>query len=197
MLSGALLLLVFLVAVLAIPLRLSYKLSWPEPFESDVRLQWAFGLLSLRVPAPKSPRTATKDEEHLEKPDRLRPSKLKSGNLLSVIRRKAFRQRLTVFGGDMWRAVHKRDVKLHLVIGLGDPADTGQLWALVGPMAGILATIQDTSIVIEPEFVDATIALDGSGTLRIIPLEIIYLIIGLLLSPPIWRGIREVRATGH
>ena len=98
---------------------------------------------------------------------------------------------------DFWHAVRKRHVSLHIRIGLGDPADTGQLWAVVGPVAGVLATIQEASIEIEPEFFDTTFELDGSGNIRLIPLQMIYLIVALLLSPAVWQGISKMRTAGR
>jgi hypothetical protein len=40
---------------------------------------------------------------------------------------------------------------------------------------------------------DATFELDGSGSIRIIPLQLIVLTLALLLSPPVWQGIRQMR----
>jgi Protein of unknown function (DUF2953) len=97
------------------------------------------------------------------------------------------------FVRDLWHVVHKKDVVLRVRIGLGDPADTGQLWAIVGPVAGVLANIQEALIDIEPEFRDATFELDSSGTLRVIPLQVLYMTVALLLSPPVWQGIRQMR----
>ena len=108
---------------------------------------------------------------------------------------KPFRQRVFRFIRAVWRAIHKQDLRLRMRIGLGDPADTGQLWALVGPLSGLLANNREASIEIEPEFFDAIFELDSSGSIRIIPLQLLYLAVGLLLSPSVWQGIREMRQT--
>ena len=94
---------------------------------------------------------------------------------------------------ELWHAIQKRDVSLRIRIGLDDPADTGQLWAILGPVAGMLANVRQASIEIEPEFSVSTFELDSSGTIRIIPLQLLYLILALLLSPAVWRGIRQMR----
>ena len=60
----------------------------------------------------------------------------------------------------------------------------------------MLARLRDARVVIEPDFVDATFEVDSSGTLRVIPLQFVMLALGLLVSPPIWRGIALMRATG-
>ena len=91
--------------------------------------------------------------------------------------------------------LQKENLKLRVCIGLGDPADTGLLWAVVGPIAGILATTKETSINIVPDFVDTTMEVDSSGTLRLIPLQIIILTLGFFLSAPVRQGIKQMRAT--
>ncbi len=82
---------------------------------------------------------------------------------------------------------------MRIRIGLGDPADTGQLWSIVGPVAGILANSKEVVLEIEPEFFDATFELDGSGNIGIVPLQLIYLIFGVLLSPSVWQGVKQMR----
>ena len=97
---------------------------------------------------------------------------------------------------DLWRAVDRQNLQLHLRIGTGDPAETGQLWALLGPISGMLQNLADGRVRVTPEFVEAVFDFDGSGRLRVIPLRILAIAAGLMLSPPIWRGLRAMRAGG-
>ncbi|MDX1697383.1 MAG: DUF2953 domain-containing protein, partial [Thiohalobacterales bacterium] len=113
---------------------------------------------------------------------------------LAAIRQKSFRRRIIRFAGDIWRALHKSNLSLQIRLGLGDPADTGRLWAVVGPVAGILSNTREASIEVMPEFLESTFEMGGSGEIRVIPLQMIYLTAGLLLSPPFWQGIRRMRA---
>ena len=95
---------------------------------------------------------------------------------------------------DAWRAIGKRGLDLRLRIGLGDPADTGRLWALVGPLSGYLAASGQAVIAVEPDFVDSVFEARGSGALSVVPLRMLGLVTGLLLSPPVWRGLWRMRA---
>ncbi|MGD2053030.1 MAG: DUF2953 domain-containing protein [Gammaproteobacteria bacterium] len=112
---------------------------------------------------------------------------------MTAIQHKAFRQRVFRFVRDIWCIIHKQNLSLRVRIGLGDPADTGRLWAFVGPVAGMLTVIQDTSIEIAPEFSDAVFELDSSGVIRVVPLQMIYFTFGLLLSPSFWQGLKRIR----
>ena len=193
MLTGVAAFLLLLIAVLAIPVRLTFHASWPQLDQGVFKLQWAFGLVSVRLPSPQSKAPSAEGEEPARKIERPEPSPRKKRNAFAHIQQKSLRRRIVRFIRDLWCAVHKRDVMLRMRIGLGDPADTGQLWSVVGPVTGMLANIEDASFIIEPEFFDTTFELDGSGNIRFIPLQIIYLIIGMLLSPSVWQGIKQMR----
>jgi len=192
-LTGVLAFLLSLLALLAIPVSLTFHVSWQQDLQNDIRLKWAFGLVRMRIAPDRSGESSPEGEKVQQKIARSGRAPGKERNVFAVIRQKRFRQRIIRFVSDLWHAIHKKNVNLRARIGLGDPADTGQLWAMLGPMAGMLASIQEVSITIEPEFLDTTIELDGSGSIRIIPLQIIYLTTAMLLSPPVWRGIRQIR----
>lgn len=193
MLTGAAAFLLLLIALLAIPLTLTFQVSWQQAFESDIELQWAFGLVRIRSRSSRAAAPTPEGEKREPGVGRGKRAPGKRQNFFAVVRHTEFRRRIIRFISDMWRAVHKKEVSARVRVGLGDPADTGQLWAIVGPMAGMLANVQAASIDIEPDFLDATLDLDSSGSVRIIPLHMIYLGAALLLSPAVWQGIRQMR----
>ncbi|MCF6256826.1 MAG: DUF2953 domain-containing protein [Gammaproteobacteria bacterium] len=182
-----------LITLLVIPVTLTFKISWQQIFQSDVKLLWLFGLVCVRLFPSQPEIPAQENDELIKKVSYFWRSSREKTIPFAVIRQKAFRQRITRFIRDLWHAVQKRNLGLHIHIGLGDPADTGQLWAVVGPIAGMLSNVQGATIEIKPEFIDPTFKLDSSGTIRLIPLQLIYLIIALLLSPSIWRGVKKMR----
>lgn len=193
MLTAAAVFLLLLMALLAIPITLRFRISWRESFKQDIRLQWAFGLVHLRIDRPRSKGTPRRQRKPRRKAQPREHARGRGRNLLGALGQRRFRRRILRFARDLWRAVHKRDVRLRVRIGLDDPADTGQLWAVLGPLAGMLATLREPSVIVEPAFAPPTFALDTSGSVRIIPLEAIYLAVGLLSSPSFWRGIGALR----
>jgi len=197
MLTGVVVFLLVLISLLAIPITLTFKASWRQDFVSDIRLHWLFGLVHVRFHSTKShisskPVSST-GEQAQQKSARKKSKARKKAHVLAAIQKRKFRQRIIRFINDIWHAVYKRDLILRMRVGLGDPADTGQLWAFVGPVTGMLANVQAASITIEPEFMEPTFEFDGSGSIRIIPLQLIILTLALLLSPPAWQGIRQMR----
>lgn len=189
---GVVIFVAVLAALLAIPLTLTFQVSWQEAFRNETELEWAFGLVHKRIlPAKSTPVTSESEQpdRHAGRSQSSTRTKLK---FLNALGQEDFRHRITRFIGDIWQAAQKEDVKVRLRVGLGDPADTGQLYAYLGPISGILGSVQDLSVEIEPEFIDETLEFSGDGRVRIIPLQIIYLAAILMLSPPIWRAIRQM-----
>lgn len=196
MLIGTAIFLSLIVILLAIPVTLTYQFSWKETLSANLRLNWAFGLVRADV-SPDLAKTGPDEPEAARKrAARRRKSTGKKTNFMAAIRQPSFRRRLLRFVRDLWRAIHKKNVQLMIRIGLGDPADTGQLWAACGPLSGVLARVRDVRITIMPDFLDPTFEVDSSGTIRVIPLQFATLALGLLFSPSIWRGIMLMRASG-
>ncbi len=193
MLAGVATFLLLLIALLAVPVTLKFQMSWQQGFQGDMTLLWLFGLVRVRLPSSRERATGVKDEATAQKTGHPERAPGKTPNLFATVRQTGFRRRVIRFIKDLWHAIHKDDISLRVRVGLGDPADTGQLWAIVGPVAGILTQTQDASIEIVPEFLDAAFELDSSGNIRLIPLQIIYLIVALLLSPSVWLGIKQLR----
>lgn len=185
--------LLVLVALLAIPATLTYQLNWQHKLQGEVSLQWLFGLLQLRLASPGAGRSAPEKKDRQGSSEAKTKSARKKFNPIAALRRKTFRQRSLRFARDLWRALRKRDLSLRIRVGLGDPAETGQLWALFGPVSGLLANLEDACVELEPEFIDAVFQLHSSGKISVIPLQLLYLVLGLLCSPSFWRGVKRMR----
>ena len=185
--------LLLVLGLLAIPLGLDYRLNWRGRLQGDIHLIWLFGLLRLRIPTESTPSPA--DHKTASKPGRKRRRGRKSrASPLAAWRLRPFRQRILRFVRDLWRAIHKRELRLQLRIGLDDPANTGQLWALMGPLSAIAANSQTAEISIEPDFMRSTLELQSSGRIRLVPLQLLGLGLGLLLSPAFWQGMWRLKA---
>jgi hypothetical protein len=195
-LIGTVIFLSLIVTLLAIPVTLTYRLSWKQTLSANIRLKWAFGLVRADVSPDYATSKADKPEAAAQKTGGKSKSKASGINFMAAIRQPSFRRRILRFVSDVWFAIHKKNVQLLVRMGLGDPADTGQLWAVFGPLSGMLARLRSIKIAIEPDFLDTTFEVDSSGTVRMIPLQFVILAFGLLFSPPIWRGIMLMRASG-
>ena len=191
MLVTLLIVLLLLVALLAVPVSVDFRVNYGLPDESEVFLVWAFGLVRVRA-SGRAGDESTEVEAAEDEPATERSSP--GANPLAALKQREFRQRVLRFARDLWRAVRKENIRVYARLGLGDPADTGQLWALLGPVSGVLRDVEGASIELEPDFSEASAIVDSRGRVTVVPLQIVGITLGLALSPPFWRGIRAMRA---
>lgn len=193
MLTGLLAFLVVLLALLAIPVTVFFDLAWPGGRANDIRLHWGFGLVRTQLPASGSG-AKRHEQSNVLSPTHASPRRrAETTNVWAAIRQPTFRRRVLRFLGDSWTAFHKHDVWLRMRIGLEDPADTGKLWAVLGPVSGALATVRSVTAVVDPEFQRETFEVEARGRVHVIPLRLLYLVVALSLSPALWRGVRAMR----
>ncbi len=192
MLLGATVVATLFVAVLAIPVALRFNLSWHGRLTQRFEVIWAFGLVRGRL-APQPP--CESDDERSAQARRARSAARPNNpaGVLRALRCRPFRRRIMRFIGALWHAIGKDGVRLDVRVGLGDPADTGRLWALLGPCAALLQRVPDVAVAVEPEFEQATLEVDSSGALRLVPLRLVAIVVALAASPSFWRGIRIMR----
>lgn len=190
MMTIVVIILLLITALLAVPLTINFRLSRYESTEGEVALQWLFGLVKVDL-SNIQPDEQSDEKQKAKRPGRRRSSKL---NPSTALHQRPFRQRLIRFARDIWHAIRRDDFRLTLRLGLGDPADTAQLWAIIGPLSGMLFMAEDAEITIEPDFIETSFEFEGSGRIRLIPIQLLYLVMGLLLSPAIWRGLNSARS---
>ncbi len=184
-------LLALLVALLAVPLTVVFSIHRMEETEGYVRFRWLFGLVrfQLRIPraAKARPRPTPAPKKKAKPPGRTR-KKSNARGIVSLLRQSAFRRRVCKFIRDILTATHARDLFLRLRIGLGDPADTGRLWAIIGPVAGLAQNLRSATVRIEPEFIDPVFEVETHGRFRLVPIQVIALTAAFMLSPTMLRA---------
>jgi len=181
------------VLLLALPIDVAFRVEGIETFNGQIAICWMFGLVRFRVRIPgvsKSPR-APKATKVRVKPDK-RSGRL---NVLALLRQAAFRQRVYRLVADLAGAAHLRQLRLRMRLGLGDPADTGRLWALVGPLNVVAQNLRNADVQIEAEYLDPVFEFQARGRLLLVPLQFLILAIGFALSPASIRAWRTLK--GH
>jgi len=179
--------------LLAVPVDLEVRLEGIDPFQGQVGIGWLFGLVRLRIPIPAARPTPEPETRPHEVPEQPR-ARGRARNALAALRPAGFRGRVYRLVRDVVRAVHVQRLRLRVRLGLGDPADTGRLWALMGPLEA-LARMGNAEIRIEPDFLDPVLEFQVDGRVRIVPLRFVALAGAFLLSPPTIRAWRTLR--GH
>ena len=116
-----------------------------------------------------------------------------AGGLFLLLKQRSFRRRVYKFVRDMSRATHARNLFFRLRVGVGDPADTGRLWAIIGPVAGMMQNLRSVAVHIEPEFMDPVFEVESHGQFRFVPIQLITLTAAFMLSPTMLRAWRRLR----
>ena len=189
--------LALLLVLLAVPVDLAFQLKRTEGLEGQFSVRWLFGLLRFRTAIPGSRKEERVSES---KPPADKPKRKKGDrrpDFVAVLKQAAFRQRVYRFAKDVLRAAHLQRLRLTIRLGLGEPAETGRLWAVMGPLSAMAENLRNAQVRIEPEFLDATFEFDAGGQMRLIPLQLLALAVAFALSPPsirAWRTLSSSRA---
>ena len=128
-------LLVGLVALLAIPADVVFAVQRDEGFRGSLTIHWLFG--AVRIPV-RSARGHAKGGKAKGSPAPRRPHH--GRRAWAMLRSEGFVSRLLRLLRSLVTRVRIRHLSLYLRLGLDDPADTGQLWGMLGPLAWAMSS---------------------------------------------------------
>lgn len=183
-----------LLALLAVPVDVAFAACRRERFEARLTIRWLWGWVPLPAPqgGRRKPRSAKPKRARRRKPGK--PSGVRRA--LAMVRSEDFPRRVLRLLRDLLRSVHVRRFDFDLRVGLDDPADTGRLWGLIGPVTALLTLPSPARIVVTPEFAEPLLHLDAHAEARIVPAGLLAVLIVFLLSPPTLRALcAAVRGT--
>jgi len=192
MLLGMLVTLLLLMALLAIPMTLAFRVTREHSLHTSLTFIWLFGLVKVKSKGGgKAGKKNTVRNKHKNKNSK----KGRSSFARQLFLQPELRRHLLSFVARFFRAIKRDELKLSMRLGLEIPADTGVLWGYIGPVAGWLGSLRHMSVHVDPDFQQSIFEIDGNGKLRIIPLQLIYLLGALVLSPVVWKSVVRARAT--
>lgn len=150
-------------------------------------LSWLFGLA--RIPLGADRRRVRAARQRLAGGGK-RGRRRAAGRLSAMLETEGFPSRVLRLVGDVLRSIRIRQLSLQVRLGLDDPADTGRLWAVVGPLAGMLSILPGAHIVVEPRFTSEVFDVDLRSRFRVIPLRLLFATLSFALSPVTLRVLR-------
>ena len=163
---------VLLIVVLCVPLDMVLHTDVHGRLKFRLRLSWLFGLVSKEITkGKKKPEAKREVVEGKRKPrDRRRGIRV----ILEILRTKGLlRQLQNLIKGILGR-INIRDLIVNLKIGLDNPADTGFLFAIIGPATLFLGSSRFHQIRLEPSFADEAVFEGYSyGRVRLRPIQLV------------------------
>lgn len=182
-----------LVLLHAVPIDVSFQFEGIEAFKGRITIRWLFGLVRFRILLPAAAKPPSEPDAAWA---RVKPGERGArDNMLAVLRQAAFRRRVYRLVKDLVRAAHLQQLRLRMRLGLGDPADTGCLWAFVGPLNALAQNLRNAEVQIEPEFMDPVFEFQAHGRVLLVPLQFLGLVIAFALSPPSIRAWRTLKGS--
>ena len=169
-------------AVLAVPVdvRARLDIGGRPPFTAAVC--WLFGLLRFNISSGKHrPRKKKKPKPVRKK----RSGGLGWRSILDILLTKGLAKQFFFLVKRSFQQLGWRDLQLDMRIGLDDPADSGMLFAYIGPVTPFLPRRVTLRPVIGPTMLEGFL----SGTLRIIPLLFLFIFLRFLFSLPVLRAL--------
>lgn len=182
---------VFLGAIiwlLSVPFELRLKYDNQAGGKPEVNLRWLYGLVRVSPEDMQGKRAKPKKKKTDAAGKKRDKSGFKIG--LAVMRSQGMVARIQRFIMDCFRSFKVRDSRFMLRFGLGDPAETGEVLGLMAPLfLWMQYNVLPTSRLI-PDFDQRIFHINIQTSITTSPLKFIWLGLGLLFSPVIWRGIR-------
>lgn len=159
-------LLALVLAVLAAPLRIELSLHKGARWRYTVALRFFGGIgprlvldSETRKPSPAEPAPKPDDKNERAKKPKRRRRKRRAFNM-----RRMASEAPALIGG-LLRCFHLKSARLRARFGLGDPAETGQVYGLLCPAIANASALPRTELAIEPVF-DA-LCLTGEAALEL------------------------------
>ncbi len=161
---------VLLFFVLCVPLDMVLHADVHGKPKVRLRFSWLFGLVSKEITGKKEKPAEKKRAAKGKKKRRWGDTRV----ILRILRTKGVLRRLKELLKDVFSCCKFRDLVADFKIGLGDPADTGLLFALLGPATVFFGSSHLHKIRVEPSFGDDAVLQGYSqGTVRLRPIRLV------------------------
>lgn len=193
------------ISLLAVPVNLVYALRKDDVWRGRLLVYWMFGLVrvSVRPGRRKAPRPSKRRRKRREMiVSGAKGSVRRRHDVLAILRTRGLLRALIRLLRDLLRSLRPRRLRVELVIGLEDPADTGRLAGVLAPLRLLLGkrTLgrdSNVSIDVTPDFSGPRLQGYSCASVQFVPLELIAIVIGFLFSVPVFRAVRLMMRQSH
>ncbi len=176
------------VLVLSIPLDLAFRLDVHGRPKFSLKLVWLFGLVGKELGRRKKKAKLKK-----AKPEKAKEKKGGARKALKILRTKGLLRQIKVLVTDVLSSLSIRQLRADFRIGLDNPADTGLLFATIGPSLIFLSPSVRRSISIKPSFeVEAVLEGYAQAAVRLRPIRLLVPLLRFVFSLAFLRVIKTV-----
>jgi len=181
---------VILILVLSVPLDMVFHADVQGRPRFRLKLLWLSGLVSKEITRRKTPEEKKKAVKGKRKPGE---GKRRLGDIFGILRTRGLLKRLTVLLRDILGCLKIRDLSADFRVGLDNPADTGLLFALIGPTTFWLGSSLPHQIRVQPSFADEAIFEGYShGAVRLRPIQLVIPLLRFVSSLATIRVVKKL-----
>ena len=186
-------LVVILALVLCIPLDMVLHADVYGRPRFSMRLTWLFGLVSKEITRGKKPE---KKKEVVKERRKLREGRRGAGAIFQILRTRGLLKQLKGLLKDILSCSKIRELAADLSLGLGNPTDTGLLFAFIGPANLFLNSYFPCQIRVQPSFEDeATFKGYSYGVARLRPVQLVIPSLRFVFSLAAMRAVKRMVLT--
>ena len=185
------------ILLLAVPVNLVYALKKDDVWRGRVIVYWMFGLMRVRLRPGrrKAARPSKRGKRRALIVSGAKGAVRRRRDVLAILRTRGLLRGLVLLLRDLLRALVPRRLRVELVIGMEDPADTGRLAGVLAPLRVLfgrrtLGKGSNVAIEVTPDFAGPRFQGYSCASVQFVPLRLIALMIGFLFSRPVFRAMR-------
>ena len=155
-----------------------------------LRLVWLFGLFSKEV---KKGEKKPEEEKKVAKEKPKKKRRTDFGTILRILRSKGLLKQFKDLVKDILSQFKIRELAVNCKLGLDNPADTGLLFAVIGPATLFLNFPSQYQLRVQPSFHDEAI-FEGylHGVLRLQPIRLVWPLIKFVFSLAVLRAVKTL-----
>ena len=163
---------IILILVLCVPFDVVLHANVYGKPKFQMRLAWLFGLVTREIrKGEKKPEEKKKAVEGKQKPKK---RKVRFRGIFEILRIRGLLKQFKTLIMDVLSQLKIRDFTADFRAGLGDPADTGLLFAFIGPATALLNHSFPNHIRVQPSFEDEAVFEGYSyGVTRLRPIQLV------------------------
>jgi hypothetical protein len=171
-----------------VPLELAFQAEVPGKPRASFRLLWFFGLVGKGITGKGEQR----EKAVTKKPEKVKKRKRRFKDAFVVLRTKGLFKQFLVLIRDLLRCLKIKNLDADIRVGLGNPDDTGMLFAFVGPPVALLGSSVPCSIKVRPAFEDeVTFEGHARGKIRLRPIQLFPPVLKFLFSLATFRLLKN------
>jgi len=181
---------VVLILFLLVPVDMVLRVDVHGRPKFQLRFAWLFGLIHKEVTGGKK-----KAAEKGKVVEGKRKARKKTGgirNIFEMLRVKGLVKQFKNLLKDIFSSIKVRDLVVNLRIGLDNPADTGLLFAFIGPAVLFLNPPFPHQIRVQPSFEEAVFEGYSYGKVKMQPIQLVVPFLKFILSLAALRTIKTL-----